>query len=209
MPADKPAKLPKPVRHKRPAKRLGLAGRVAMIAVAAAFLAAIAQWVITPILAQGEIRNQRQIAVSSGVSLLADVSRVHAEAGHWNEIPILVDALSNGLPDGQSAVFDADWSLLARDGADAPMPSHRSLEALASDPNAILTQGDRYYAARPIIAHGKTFGYAVYSFAPKPFVATWLVVVTLNAVVLVPLPADHGAADLPPRASRAEARHRP
>lgn len=184
MPADKPAKPPRPARHKRPAKRLGLAGRVAMIAVAAAFLAAIAQWVITPILAQGEIRNQRQIAVSSGVNLLADVARVHAEGGHWNEIPILVDALSNGLPDGQSAVFDADWSLLARDGADAPMPSRSALAALASDPNAILTQGDRFYAARAIIAHGNTFGYAVYSFVPKPFAATWIVVVTLNAVVL-------------------------
>lgn len=179
MPADKSAKQPR-----RPAKRLGLSGRVAMIAVSAAFMAAIAQWVVTPFLAQGEIRNQRQIAVSSGANLLADVARVHAEAGHWQEIPTLVDALSNGLPDGQSAVFDADWSLLARDGVEAPMPAHSALEALASDPYAILTQGDRYYAARAIIAHGKTFGYAVYSFAPKPFVATWLAVVTLNAIVL-------------------------
>ncbi len=167
-----------------PAKRLGLAGRVAMIAVAAAFVAAIAQWVITPILAQGEIRNQRQIAVTSGVTFLSDVARVHAEAGHWNEIPVLVAALSNGLPGGESAVFDADWALIARDGTEAPMPSHRTLEALARDPSGVLNQGERYYAARPIVAHGKTFGYAVYSFLPRPFVDIWLMVVALNAVVL-------------------------
>ena len=185
-----PAKIPLPAKKagerasRRPAKRLGLAGRVAMIAVAAAFVAAIAQWAITPILAQGEIRNQRQIAVTSGASLLADVARVHAEAGHWTEIPALVDALSNGLPGGQSAVFDADWALLARDGDDAALPSHRSLEALANNEHGIMTVGERFYAARPIIAHGKTFGYAVYSFVPRPFVDVWLIVVALNAIVL-------------------------
>ena len=167
-----------------PARRLGLSGRVALIAVAAAFVAALAQWVVTPVLAQGEIKMQRQIAVTSGAVLLADVARVHAEAGHWSEVPTLVDALSNGLPDGQSAVFDADWNLLATDGAAAPLPSHATLKSLAGDPNGIFTQGDRYYAARPILAHGKTFGYAVYSFLPRPFVNVWLVVVALNAVVL-------------------------
>lgn len=186
MPAKKPLPADKARERtaRRPPKRLGLAGRVAMIAVAAAFVSAIAQWVITPILAQGEIRNQRQIAVTSGASLLADVARVHAEAGHWDEIPVLVDALSSGMPGGQSAVFGADWALLGRDGVDAPLPSHHALDALARDPNRVLTQGERYYAARPIIAHGKTFGYAVYSFLPHPFVDVWVIVVALNAVVL-------------------------
>lgn len=178
------AKKPKERSPRRPGKRLGLGGRVAMIAVAAAFVAALAQWVITPLLAQGEIRNQRQVAVSSGVNLLSDVARVHADAGHWSEIPKLVSALSTGLPGGQSAVFDADWGLLATDGAEVAMPAHKTLQALARDPSAILTVGERYYAARPIVAGGKTFGYAVYSFAPKPFVDVWVVVVTLNAVVL-------------------------
>lgn len=182
-----PAKKAQPATKggpRKPRKRLGLAGRVAMIAVAAAFVAALAQWVITPILAQGEIRNQRHIAVTSGASLLADVARVHAEAGHWAEIPTLVSALSNGLPDGQSAVFDADWKLLATDGVDAAIPSQATLRELVKDPNGIFNTGERFYAARPIIAHGQTFGYALYSFEPRPFVSVWVVVVTLNAVVL-------------------------
>lgn len=168
----------------RTPKRLGLAGRVAMIAVAAAVVAALAQWVIIPPLAQSEIRHQRHIAVTSGANLLADVARVYAEAGHWSEIPTMVEALSGGLPEGQSAVFDADWALLGRDGADAPLPSRGALEALAKQDNGILTQGSRFYAARPVIAHGKTFGYTVYSFVPRPFVRMWLVVVSLSAVVL-------------------------
>jgi len=155
-----------------------------MIAAAAALLAALAQWVVTPFMAQGEIRNQRQIAVASGANLLADVTRLHAEAGHWGEIHRLVDALSAGMPDGQSAVFDAQWKLIAQDGAPDSLPSERSLRELARDPRAILVAGERYYAARTIAVDGRTFGYAVYSFIPRPFVNTWLMVVALNAVVL-------------------------
>ena len=103
-----------------------------MVAIVAAFLAAIAQWVVTPFMAQGEIRNQRQIAVASGVDLLADISRLHAEAGHWDEISKLVGAFSaqTGMPEGQSVVLDADWKVIAKNGAAAKLPSTGTLAAL-------------------------------------------------------------------------------
>ena len=183
MPAAKPAKSAKP-RPARRQKRLGLAGRVAMIAVAAAFFAALAQWVVTPFMAQGEIRNQRHIAVASGANLLADVARLHAAAGHWNEIQGLVEALSVGMPGGQSAVYDANWQLIAKDGVEASMPTKHAMEALAADPAGIINIGERFYAARPIAVEGRTLGYAVYSFVPRPFIDVWLIVVTANAVVL-------------------------
>ncbi len=193
MPAKKP--LPAKTAGERaaprsakrpPGKKLGLAGRVAMVAVVAAFLAAIAQWVVTPLMAQGEIRNQRQIAVASGVDLLADISRLHAEAGHWDEINKLVGALSaqTGMPEGQSVVLDADWKVIAENGAAVKLPAIGTLQALARSSNGIFVDGERYYAARPIVSQGKMFGYALYSFVPRPFVNTWLLVVTLNAVVL-------------------------
>lgn len=171
-------------KDRRRAKRMGLAGRVAMIAVAAAFFAALAQWVVTPILAQGEIGYQRQTAVFAGANLLADVTRIHAEAGHWDEIGKLVDALSVGMPEGQSAVFDTDWRLLAKDGAAEHLPPQRQLAALAADRTAVMVEGERYYAARPIEANGVLYGYAVYSFQPRPFANIWLWVVALNAIVL-------------------------
>ncbi len=155
-----------------------------MIAVAAAFFAALAQWVITPFLAQDEIRNQRQIAVDSGANLLADVARLHAEAGHWDEIPALVGALSVGMTEGQSAVFDAQWKLIAQDGAPDSLPNEKALRDLVSTQNGILVVGERYYAARTVSVGDKTMGYAVYSFIPRPFVNTWLAVVALNAIVL-------------------------
>ncbi len=180
---DKTAKAGAAPKRRR-AKRMGLAGRVAMIAVAAAFFAALAQWVVTPFLAQDEIRNQRQIAVDAGANLLADVARLHAEAGHWNEIPALVDALSVGMPEGQSAVFDAEWKLIAQDGAPDSRPSLKAMRELVSTPNGILVVGERYYAARAINVGDQTWGYALYSFIPRPFVNTWLAVVALNAIVL-------------------------
>ncbi len=155
-----------------------------MIAVTAAFFAALAQWVITPFLAQDEIRNQRQIAVDSGANLLADVARLHAEAGHWDEIPALVGALSVGMTEGQSAVFDAQWKLIAQDGAPDSLPNEKALRDLVSTQNGILVVGERYYAARTVSVGDQTMGYAVYSFIPRPFVNTWLAVVALNAIVL-------------------------
>lgn len=169
---------------KRRARRMGLSGRVAMIAVAAAFFAALAQWVVTPFMAQGEIRFQRQTAVFAGANLLADVSRLHLEAGHWGEIKKLVDALSVGMPDGQSAVFDKDWNLLAKDGAVERLPQQARLAELAADTSAVMVDGERYYAARPIASNGTTYGYAVYSFEPRAFLDIWLWVVAMNVLVL-------------------------
>lgn len=181
---DSDDRTPKPATPKRRAKRMGLSGRVAMIAVAAAFFAALAQWVITPIMAQGEIRLQRQTAVFAGANLLADVARIHVEAGHWAEIGKLVDALSIGMPDGQSAVFDKDWTLVAKDGAVESLPPQRQLQALAADHSAVMVEGERYYAARRIESNGVLYGYAVYSFLPRAFMDIWLWVVALNAIVL-------------------------
>ncbi|MEZ6029245.1 MAG: bifunctional diguanylate cyclase/phosphodiesterase [Hyphomonadaceae bacterium] len=169
---------------KRPRRRLGLSGRVAIIAVVAAFVAALAQWVVTPFLAQEEIRYQRQTAVFAGANLLADISSIHAEAGHWAEIKKLIDALSIGMPDGQSAVFDKDWKLLAEDGSKTRMPSQKQMAALAADRSAVLVEGERYFAARPIQSNGVVYGYAVYSFQPRAFIDIWLWVVAMNALVL-------------------------
>lgn len=169
----------------RSRRGIGLATRVSIIAVVAAILAALAQWVVTPFLAQGEIRNQRLIAVSSGANLLADIAHLHAEAGNWGEIKRLVDALSTGLPGGQSAVFDTNWRLIAQDGAAARLPPPQTLQSLAGDASSMLQDGERFYAARRIEANGRLFGYAVFSFLPKPFVDTWLWVVALNGLVLV------------------------
>ncbi|MDP3494664.1 MAG: bifunctional diguanylate cyclase/phosphodiesterase [Hyphomonadaceae bacterium] len=183
---DKPAKRPKERKQKRPAKRrLGLAGRVALIAICAAVVATLAQWIATPYMAQGEVRTQQAIAVTSGVNLLADVSTLHVRAGHWNEIKDLVDALSDGLPGGQSAVFDANWQLVAKDGSTASLPPAKSLEALVRDPKAILNAGDRVYAARAIGSPDSPMGYAVFSFAPRPALEIWMAIVMLNALVLV------------------------
>ena len=183
---DKPVKRPRERKEKRPAKRrLGLAGRVTLIAICAALVATLAQWIATPILAQGEVRRQQVIAVTSGVNLLADVSALHARAGRWSEVPALVDALTDGLPGGQSAVFDTDWKLIARDGSTSALPPVKSLQGLAADREAVLDADGRVFAARVLKGATGTLGYAVFSFEPRPALQIWLGIVLLNAMVLV------------------------
>ena len=152
---DKSAKRPRERKEKRPAKRrLGLAGRVTLIAICAALVATLAQWIATPILAQGEVRRQQ-------------------------------DALTDGLPGGQSAVFDADWKLIARDGATSALPPVKSLQDLAADREAVLDGDGRVFAARVLEGATGTLGYAVFSFEPRPALQIWLGIVLLNAMVLV------------------------
>lgn len=182
---EKAAKQPSERKQKRPAKRrFGLAGRVALIAIGAAVIATLAQWIATPIMAQNEVRLQQAIAASSGANLLGDVATLHAKAGHWDEIDELVDALSDGLPGGQSAVFDANWKLVAKDGAMDSLPDAGALHELAANRNGILYLGDRVYAVRPI-GGDQVLGYAVFSFAPRSAINIWLAIVALNALVLV------------------------
>jgi diguanylate cyclase (GGDEF)-like protein len=193
MPVKSAKRSPK-ARGERPAgdggkersgkRRLGLAGRVALIAICAAIVATLAQWIATPIMAQGELRYQQSIAASSGANLLADVSTLHVRAGHWDEIDELVTALSDGLPQGQSAVFDANWNLVAWDGSSHPLPNIASLKQIATDRHAILTVEDRVYAVRPI-GGDQVMGYAVFSFTPRSALTIWYGIVILNALVLV------------------------
>lgn len=180
-----PAKTGKRAEKPRRKRQLGLAGRVALIALGAAILATLAQWVATPLMAQKEVRTQRTIAVTSAANLLADVSRLHAQAGHWNEIRELIKVLSTGLPDGQSAVYDPSWNLLGKNGSARDLPDIDTLKSLARDPSAILDNGSSVHAVRPIKTHEGVVGYAVYSFTPRPALDIWMSVVALNAVVLV------------------------
>ncbi len=166
-------------------RQLGLAGRVALIALSAAVLATLAQWVATPLMAQNEVRTQRAIAVTSAVNLLADVSRLHAEAGRWNEVQELLKVLSTGLPDGQSALYDASWTLIGINGSARGLPASGALKALAKDPKAVLDTGGSVYAVRPIATGDGVVGYAVYSFTPRPALDIWMTVVGLNALALV------------------------
>jgi diguanylate cyclase (GGDEF)-like protein len=171
---------------KRPAKRgLGLAGRVALIAIGAAIVATLAQWVATPILARGEVERQHAIAVTSGANLLAGITAVAAKAGNWDDIDELIVTLPKALPEGQATVFDASWALAARSGSADPLPSAIVLQDLLKDPKGFLTVGDRVFAVRTIGEPQRALGYVVYSFKPRSALTMWLSIVALNAVVLV------------------------
>lgn len=165
--------------------RPGLSGRVAVIAVCAAFVAALAQWVATPLLAQGDIRFQRQMSASAGANLLAGIARSHAVAGRWGDIETLAEALAVSMPEGRSAVFDADWKLRADDGRDDTLPSPQALSRLAGSRSDVLIENERYYAIAPIEAGGVVYGYALYAFHPRAFLDIWLKIVVVNAVVLM------------------------
>lgn len=163
----------------------GLSGRVAMIAVCAALVAALAQWLATPLLAQGEISAHRRASAALGASLLADLSRSSVEAGRWEEIAGHARTLAASMPEGRSAVFDADWALRFSEGAAASLPAREDLRELLADRRGVLLKDERYHAVRPISVGGVVRGYAVYAFHPRIFLDIWLSIVAVSAGVLI------------------------
>ncbi len=184
-----PAKAAKPQKEpakKRAARRsFGLAGRVTLLAIGAAVVATLAQWIATPIMAYGEVEHQRALGATTGANVLAEIATLDVEEGDWDEIRDLVDALPLALPEGRAAVFDANWKLMAESGSSRIVPSLATLQDLLKTPQKVLTIDNRVFAIRTIGKPDRILGYAVYSFTPRSALGIWLGIVALNAVVLL------------------------
>jgi diguanylate cyclase (GGDEF)-like protein len=173
----------------KPDGKFGLAGRVALIACGAAIAATVAQWVITPFMAQNEVRVQRETATQAAATVLAGAATPY----FTGELPVdheTLDGLSvplgNGMPDGQALLYDSGWALRSKGGDPAPLPSTAQLKALAAQSTATVVQwGERFYATRPIQRGEQVLGYAVYSLRPRSATQIWFPIIWRNALVLV------------------------
>jgi diguanylate cyclase (GGDEF)-like protein len=169
--------------------KFGLAGRVALIACGAAVAATLAQWIITPLMAQNEVRYQRETATRAAAAVLAGGARQYFTGemlGDRETLDSLSGPLGQGMPDGQALLYDAEWKLLSRGGDSAPLLSTEQLKGLAAQTQGSVAHWDgRYYALQPIEQDGQTLGYAVYSLRPRPFERFWFPIIWRNALVLV------------------------
>ncbi len=169
--------------------KFGLAGRVALIACGAVIAATLAQWVITPVMAQNEVRYQRETATQAATSILAGAATPYFA----HDLPVdqaaldgLSSPLGSGLPGGQALLYDTGWKLLSRGGDAAAPPSTAQLRALAGQPSGtVLQSGKRFYSMQPIRSGGQVLGYAVYSFEPRSIAEIWFPILWRNALVLV------------------------
>lgn len=167
---------------------LGLAGRVALIACGAVIAATLAQWIMTPILAQGEIRSQREGATRAAVALFAGAARPYLSGelpAGYETLDSMSAQIGSGMPKGQSLLYSPEWELQSQGGATAAPPPVGHLRTLAAQPGRVVRFGQRFYAAQPIREGASVLGYAIYSFEPRTISQIWFPMLWRNALVLV------------------------
>ena len=128
--------------------KFGLAGRVALIACGAAIAATLAQWIITPMMAQNEVRYQRETATKAAAAVLAGGARQYFTGemlGDRETLDGLSGPLGKGMPDGQALLYDAEWKLLSRGGDTAPLLETAQLKGLASQTDGTVAHWDKRY----------------------------------------------------------------
>jgi diguanylate cyclase (GGDEF)-like protein len=167
----------------RKAFRLGLAARVALIGCGAAIAATIAQWVMTPILAQKTFENARLTYAASAAQQLAMIAESPIAHGDLAQLSSLVAMMSGPLPGGEAAVLDASGRIVAATPGAASVLQTIGPSTLRSD-GAIMVRGPNRIGVYPIVIDHRKVGAAMIAFRPRTILATWLGVIWRNALVL-------------------------
>jgi diguanylate cyclase (GGDEF)-like protein len=170
--------------QKRRKFRLGLAGRVALIACASAVVATLAQWVSTPIMMRNEFEQARLVYAASAAEQLATIVAAPAARADEQRLQELVDMMAAPLPFGQAAFIAPDGHVLAASAGAATY--YRSLEPdLTKTAGRVARiRGRARLSLHPVIVDGQRIGSVMVVFTPKSMIASWFAIVWRNALVL-------------------------
>lgn len=162
--------------------RLGLAGRVVALACCAVVVAAVAQWISTPLLMRPEVEYQRTSAVRAGLETLAAIGALEFGDANYSQHQAILESIGNALPGGASTLFDLEGRVIAHfdESGHPPMPG-----LLKAPPDQLIIVNGRYAMSRPVVRDGVISGYAVYSFEPRAFAAMLWRIIPLACLALL------------------------
>ena len=162
--------------------RMGLAGRVVSLACCAVIVAAIAQWVATPLLMRPELQFQRTAAVRAGLETLSAIGALDFGEDNAAQYQAILDSIGNALPGGASTLFDTEGNVVAHfdDTGSGPMPG-----LISAPPDHVFVANGRYAMSRPIYVNGELRGHAGYSFQPRAMTAMMSTVIPLACLALL------------------------
>ncbi len=164
--------------------RLGLAGRVALIGCGAAITATLAQWILTPVLAQKTFENARLVYAAGAAQQLALIAEQPLETKDEARLGDLVAMMSAPLPGGNAAVIDLNGRIIAATPGAGGVVAMLD-PALIRGQGAILARGGDRIGVYPIKSENRTVAAAVVAFRPRTMLSSWLSVIWWNALVLV------------------------
>ncbi len=181
-----PAKTGKRAEKRSGKRQLGLAGRVALIALGAAILATIAQWVVTPILLRNTFDNARQVYAHGAAQQLALIVVGPIQYGNPSRVGDLARGMAGPLPDGQAAVVDMQGNIIGSTAGGVRLARTIDLKLADKPGGSVMQKGDTIIGLYPVIdGEGKRVATAVLSMKPKTLMELWVGVVAYSALVFI------------------------
>lgn len=170
---------------RRPGKqRFGLAGRVAIIAICAAILGTLAQWIVTPILVRNSFDNSRLVYAEGAAKQLAFVVVGPIQYGNPSRVSDLSRGMAGPLPGGEAVVVATDGSIIGATDGGAKLAASIDPKVLNSPNGAVMQRGETLIGISPVIdREGKTVGAAVISMTPRTLIELWVGVIAYSALV--------------------------
>ncbi|HVY87234.1 MAG TPA: EAL domain-containing protein [Hyphomonadaceae bacterium] len=176
-----PAKPPKTTENRK-RRRLGLAGRVALIACGTAVAATIVQWVVTPGLLRHQFDAARLNQAHASAEQLALLAGDDIVSDTGADLEKMVERMGNPLPGGGAAILHPDGRIWAANkrGADV---AHALTPAGIPKREASFTRGEARIGIYPIRDKSETIGFAMISMEPQGLIGIWFQVLAYCALV--------------------------
>jgi diguanylate cyclase (GGDEF)-like protein len=178
-----PAKPAKP-RATRKGMKLGLVGRVALIACGTAVAATLMQWVVTPALLKNQFESARLRYSHDSAQQLALLAGDDLENAAPGALERLVERMGNPLPGGAAAILSPEGKIVAANKHGAEIV-HRFGPKGPPLGEGSLIEGEARIGIFPIRSKSQTIGYAMLSMEPQTLISTWIAILAYSAIVFV------------------------
>lgn len=163
----------------------GLAGRVALIALGAAIVATLAQWVITPVFLRSSFDNGRLAYAASTAEQLALIVVGPIQYGNPGRVGDLARGMAEPLEDGQAVVVDPAGNIIGATAGGAELLQSVDPALLASRSGGVMKRDDTLIGVHPIIdRQGQYAGAAIVSATPRTLTELWFGIVAYSALVV-------------------------
>jgi diguanylate cyclase (GGDEF)-like protein len=184
MPAKPPKTPPQKPAGNRKRRRLGLAGRVALIACGTAVAATVMQWLVTPSLLKNQFETARLHYSHDSAKQLALLAGDDIADDGGNDLEKIVERMGNPLPGGGAAILYPDGRIMAANKHGAEVV-HALTSAGIPKAETVLSRGEARIGVYPIRKDSQIIGYAMISMEPRTLMSTWLSVLAYLALVFV------------------------
>ena len=184
-----PSKTPTPTKggkEKRQGKRrLGLAGRVALIALGAALLVNAAQWVATPLLLRNAFDGARLNYANGAAEQLALIVVGPFQYNNLSRVDDLTKGMAKPLPGGEAAIVGLRGEIVGSTPGGVALARTLDLKLADRPGGAVIQNGDAMIGLQPIIDRkGQRIGTAILSMTPRTLIDIWSGILVYSSLIL-------------------------